>query len=340
MTQARVLIIYNEPILPAEHPDALSEIDVIDAVDIVERILRETFAVRRLGFARHPQPLLDELRDHRPDVVFNVFEGLADQTGTEISAAALLEWLNVPFTGAPSFAIALGRDKVRTKLLLQSAGLPTPDFQMIEQGPALPWPFEWPAIVKPACQDCSVGIDQGSVVTNQHDLEERVELMLATYGPPVLVEQFIFGREFHAHIVEEPTVDPNAPRLIHVPLCEISFDYAHGRRFWPVYSYDAKWKTDSPEFQGTPMRTVISLQPAAEERLRRCSAQAYKLVGLRDTGRIDFRLTEDGEPYVLEINPNPYLHSDGLIDGLKAIGRSHPQMIVDMVHNALARAGR
>jgi D-alanine-D-alanine ligase len=341
MNQPRVLVIYNDPVLPADHPDALSEIDVLETVSVAAQILEEAnFPTRRLGIARDPQPLLDEIRDHRPDVVFNLFEGLADQTETEVSLAALLEWLRVPFTGAPSIAIALGRDKVRTKQLLQGAGLPTPEFQVIESGPALPWPFEWPAIVKPACQDCSVGIDQGSVVTNQRDLEERVALVLEDFGPPVLVEEFVFGRELHAHILEEPDGKGMPLRRVHLPLSEIGFDYPAGKRFWPIYSYDAKWKADSPEYLGTPMLAVAGLPAAQEERIKRCALQAYQLTGLRDLGRIDFRLGEDGRPSILEVNPNPYLHGDGLIDALSAIGRTHPQMIANMIWCALARAGK
>jgi D-alanine-D-alanine ligase len=341
MSHPRVLVIYNEPVLPADHPDALSETDVLEATSWVVGILEQAgFPTRRLGFSYDPAPLLRELREQPADVVFNMFEGLANQTGTEISVAALLEWLNVPFTGSPSLALALGRDKVRTKLLLQAAGVPTADFQVIETPPAPRWPYEWPAIVKPACQDCSVGIDQGSVVTNQKELGERVALVLERYGPPVMVEQFVFGRELHANIVEEPGESPLAPELVSVPFAELRFTYEPGHRFWPIYSYDAKWKTESEEFKGTPLSTVVTLSPALTARVRRVAERAYNLVGLRDCGRIDLRLTEDGQPYVLEVNPNPYLHSEALIDGLKAIGRSHPQFIANMVWNALARGAK
>lgn len=336
MSHPRVLVAYNEPVLPADHPDALSETDVLEAADLVAKALEaEGFPTRRVGFARDPRPLLDALRDERPDVVFNMFEGLADQTATEVSVAALLEWQRVPFTGAPSFALALGRDKARAKQLMLGAGLPTAAFQVIEEGPALPWPYPWPAIVKPACQDCSVGIDQASVVTNQADLDERVAAVLGRFGPPVLVEEFIFGRELHAHVLEER----GSPALTVPPLSEITFSYPPGRRFWPILSYDAKWKTDSPEFQSTPHNTVAKLPPALEDRLKRCAIRAYKLIGLRGIGRVDFRVTEDGRPYVLEVNPNPYLHGEGLVDGLVAVGRTHEQAIADMVWKALEHAG-
>src|SRR5262245_62788859 len=129
MPPPRVLIFYNEPVLPAEHPDAGSEHDVLDTVGNVAKVLEEAgFEVRQVGANHDPRPLLDELKKRPPDAVFNLFEGLATRTGTEVSAAALLEWLDVPFTGCPSTALALGRDKIRTKHLLAAAGLPTPDY--------------------------------------------------------------------------------------------------------------------------------------------------------------------------------------------------------------------
>src|SRR5439155_13173712 len=127
-----------------------SEHDIFDTVNDTFKVLRAAgFDTTRLGVNYDPQPLLDTLKKKRPDAVFNLFEGLATQTGTEVSAAALLEWLNVPFTGCPSLALVLGRDKVRTKHLLTAAGLPTPEYVVIERLPAPRWAGKWPAIVKP-----------------------------------------------------------------------------------------------------------------------------------------------------------------------------------------------
>ena len=340
MDQPRVLLIYNEPVLPTDHPDAPSEIDVVETANSVEKILLDAgMPTRKVGFAYDPSVLLTELREHPTDVVFNLFEGLATRTETEISVAALLEWLDVPFTGSPSFAIALGRDKVRTKLLLQGAGLPTAPFVVVEQLPVPQWPHRWPAIVKPACQDSSVGIDQKSVVENQGDLEERVADLLRRYSPPVLIEQFVFGREFHANIVEEPGQDPRSPLMLSVPLSEVRFQCGADLR-WPIYTFTAKWDEDSVEFKASPLQTPVWIESQLWERVQQVAQMAYKLVGLRDYGRIDLRLTDDGEPYILEVNPNPYLMSSMLVDGLAAIGRKHTRMVTDLVRLAAGRGER
>src|SRR5262249_35008185 len=161
-----------------------------------ERVLAAAgHSVAKLGVARDPEPLVAAVRSHRPDVVFNLFEGLADWGDTEIYCIGLLEWLQVPFTGCPLKATCLSRDKPLTKALLRSPHLPTADSSVVEALPVPDCRLRWPVIVKPANQDASVGLDQGSVVTAQAALRDRVALMLERYGPPVLVEEYIGGRE-------------------------------------------------------------------------------------------------------------------------------------------------
>ena len=149
----------------------------------------------------------------------------------------MLEWIGVPFTGSPHQTLCLGRSKHLTKTLLQGAGLPTPGFFVVEEAPVPECPLEWPVIVKPAMQDASVGLDQGSVVTTRHDLDERIAFLLDAYGPPVLVEQFIRGREINVAVIE-------APGAAHAGAVG---DSVHRRRphFWPIVTYDAKWRPGS-----------------------------------------------------------------------------------------------
>src|SRR5439155_23762152 len=262
-----ILVLFNQPVLPPDHPDAKSEHDIIDTAANTAKVLAAAgFAVRRLGINHDPRPLLDELHDHRPDAVFNLFEGLATQPGTEVAVAGLLEWQNVPFTGSPSVALAFGRDKVRTKHLLAAAGLPTPDYAVIDQLPTPKWGRGWPAIVKPACQDASVGIDQASVVTTQRQLDQRVRYVLKTYGPPVLVERFVFGREFHVSLLEDGPVGAARRPLTALPLAEVGFEHADPD-VWPIYSFAAKWHTESDEYKATPLRSPVEIPAEAADRL-------------------------------------------------------------------------
>lgn len=334
----RILVLYNEPVLPADHPDAESEHDILETVDDTFRVLEAAgFETRRLGINYDPQPLLDEVKRHRPDAVFNLFEGVPTQPGTEISAAALLEWLNLSFTGCPSPALALGRDKIRTKHLLAGTGLPTAPYMIIDGLPVPRWRRGWPAIVKPATEDASIGIDQGSVVESQKQLAERVALVLERFGPPVLVEKFVFGREFHVNMIEDGVGAGERPIRV-LPLAEIAFQETPGR--WPVYTFTAKWDMESDEYRTAPLVAPVEIEAAPFERLRVIAEKAFRLLGCRDYARLDVRMAPDGSFTILEANPNPYLNSLALVNGVMAIGRTHEQLLVEMALAAVARAGK
>ncbi len=334
-----ILVLYNEPVLPVDHPDAGSEHDILDTVADTFKILKAAgFETTKLGINYDPQPLLDRLKKNRPDAVFNLFEGIATQTGTEVSAAALLEWLNVPFTGCPSPALALGRDKVRTKYILSAAGIPTPEFAVVDALPVPRWRRGWPAIVKPAYQDASVGIDQNSVVTSQKQLDERVKFVLANYGPPVLIERFIQGREFHVNMIDERSAPADAPPRV-LPLCEIAFT-CDKPGLWPIYTFTAKWNEQSEEYRTAPVRAPVEIPPDDFARLALIAQRAYRALQCRDYARIDVRMDAAGHFYVLEMNPNPYLNSLALVNGLTHIGLSHEWLLVDMALTAIARGGK
>ncbi len=338
MIAPSILVLYNEPVLPLDHPDAGSEHDILDTVNDVFKILHAAgFRTTKLGINYDPQPLLDVLKRDRPDAVFNLFEGIATQTGTEISAAALLEWLNVPFTGCPSLALTLGRDKIRTKHILAASDIPTPPYAIIDSLPAPVWRGKWPAIVKPAYQDASVGIDQNSVVTSQAELQSRVEWVLAKYGSPVLVEQFVNGREFHVNMTDLVPNRTGEPFVL--PLAEIAFR-SDPRVKWPVYSFTAKWDENSAEYAAAPLKAPVEIPADDFARLATIAKRAYLALGCRDYARVDVRMDADNQFYVLEANPNPYLNSLALVNGLVAIGQTHEQLVVEMTHAALARGGK
>ena len=131
------------------------------------RAVGRGFEVGAIGIARDPAALCNAIRERRPDVVFNLFEGLPEWGETEGYCIALLEWLGVPFTGSTLAATCLTRDKGLTKQLLRGAGLPTAAYFVVEALPVPPCPLAWPLIVKPGNQDASVGLDQGSIVSEQ-----------------------------------------------------------------------------------------------------------------------------------------------------------------------------
>jgi D-alanine-D-alanine ligase len=327
----QVLVLYNQPVLPADHPDADSEHEVLFTADAVANHLSDAgFDVSRLGVSRDPAALLSGLRRARPDVVFNLFEGLADHTGTEAHAAGILEWLGIPYTGCPYQTLCVARDKPWTKRLLRGAGLPTAEFFVVDDGPVEQCPLEWPVIVKPGLQDASVGLDQNSVVTDLERLNERVAYLLETYGPPVLVEEFLRGREFNVGLIE-------APDLRALPVSEIEF-VDQGPGYWPLVTYDAKWKPGSRDYEATPAKYPADVSPRLARRLHAVAKQAFRLLGCRDYARVDFRVRLNGKPCILEVNPNPdFSPLAGLTGGLASAGVTHAQFTIELVQAALAR---
>src|SRR5262249_20724409 len=228
---------------------------------------------------------------------------------------------------------ALALNKHLTKNLLRGAGLPTPEFFVVEDLPIPECRLEWPVIVKPATQDASVGLDQGSVVTDQRSLNRRVAAMLENYGPPVLVEEFIRGREFNVALIEVPDL-----RIL--PVSEILFE-ERDPNYWPIVTYDAKWRPSSREYRATPPRCPAEISRRLAERLSSIAYRAYRLLGCRDYARVDFRVRPSGKPYILEVNPNPdYSPSAGFAGGLRSAGCTHGQFTVELVQTALARGKR
>ncbi len=331
MRSPKVLVLYNEPVLPVGHRDAESEHEVLGTVEIVSRNLTQAgFEVIRLGMNHDPNALLTGLRDQHPVVVFNLFEGTGDDSRNEAFVAGLLEWLDIPFTGCPFHTLALARCKHLAKTLLRGAGLPTPEYFVVDELPVADCTLEWPVIVKPATQDGSIGLDQGSVVTDQRRLNERVAYLLKNYGPPVLVEEYIRGRELSVSLIETPTL-----RVL--PVSEVLFT-DKDPDYWPIVTYDAKWKPGSHEYEATPPRYPADVSPKLAERLSAIAIQAFRLLGCRDYARVDFRVRPNGKAYILEVNPNPDFSPDaGLTGVLASAGLTHPQFTVDLVKSALAR---
>jgi D-alanine-D-alanine ligase len=331
MSSARVLVLYNDPVLPIDHPDAESEHEILEAADLVAQELSDGgFTVFQLAIYNDPGDLLTGIRQYRPDVVFNLFEGMAERGQTEAVVAGLLDWLEIPYTGSPYPALCVAHDKSLAKHLFHGAGLPTPPFQVVDGLPVPACRLGWPVIVKPATQDASVGLDQGSVVTTQEQLDARVALMLERYGPPVLIEQYIAGRELNVALVE-------FPELHTLPISEILFLDKDPER-WPIVTYDAKWKPESRDCVMTPPQHPAQVEPQLAESLTDLAGRAFRLIGCRDYARCDFRVSPSGEIFLLEVNPNPDYHgSAGFANGLRAAGQTHAQFTIDLANAALAR---
>ncbi len=328
MAMPSVLMLCNQPLLPKDHPDAESEHTVVAIAEKLMDLLREaSFSVAFLQLGADPTLLWQELKERRPDVVFNLYEGQLDNPETESYVAGLLEWAGVPYTGSPFTTLSLARAKDTAKHLLRGARLPTADFMIVDRVPMPACTLEFPVIVKPARQDASVGVDQESVCVNPFQLDERVRYIHATYGAPVLVEEYIDGREFNVALVELPELQALTPAEIAFPTDKPGA--------WSIYTYGAKWQIGTPEYEQTRSHFPTDLSATTLRKLHRLAMKAYRLLGCRDYARVDFRMKPNGKAYLLEVNPNPDISLEAdLTRCLGSVGLSHAEFIVKLVEQA------
>lgn len=330
MPPPNILVLYNRPLSSKDHPAAESEHMV---VSIAESMASELNAVNYqsslLALGPDPAELWRALQEQKPDAILNLYEGTLDDAETESYVAGLLAWSGIPFTGCPPQTLSLARMKHVAKAVMKGAGLPTAEFLVVTTEPIPKWTLGWPVMVKPAAQDASVGIEHASVCTSQAEMEARVRHVLKTFGGPVLVEEFINGREIIVAVSEVPT-------LRYLPPAEILFP-APRDGVWPILTYDSKWKPGSEDYEGTPPRYPAELPDPVSRELGRIAMEAFRLFGCRDYARVDFRLRGD-TPLILELNPNPEISDDacfGLI--LKSAGISFREFLVDLIEQTLRR---
>lgn len=304
-------------------------------VERVAAILAEALAQRGVGAELVaveddlPQ-VLHSLRKRRPDLVVNLCESIAADSRGEMAVPCLLELLGLPFTGSGALALGLALHKDKAKDLLRARGVPTPESFLVERlGDLAGREPPFPVIVKPVREDASAGIHFGSVVGERGALGEAVARVLRDFRQPVLVERYVEGREIYVPLLG------NQPRRA-LPLTEIRFGEAFAGK--PrIVSYRAKWEAASPECRDSEP-VPCSLEPALLAKVETTALSAFEALGCRDYGRVDIRLSPQGEPFVIDINPNCDLHPEaGFARAALAAGISYPELAMKLVEIALER---
>ena len=277
--------------------------------------------------------LLDVIAKVKPDAIMNLVEFFRDDIEHEHHVPALFELLDLQYTGNRPLALALCQKKPHAKALLVAAGIPTPRSLLVEVGGTVPTDLalRFPLIVKPAYEDASGGIDAGSVVADRAALDARVAHVLAEHQMAALIEEYLDGRELHCAILGN---DPPEP----LPLFEMVFSDPTLPR---IITYRAKWDPFSPDYAAVEGKCPpTDLDEAIVAHVQAVAIRAFHALGCRDYARVDMRLDPvTGEPYVLEVNPNPDL-ADGcaFASSVRASGRTYGQAINEIVGFALARA--
>jgi D-alanine-D-alanine ligase len=323
----QVLVLYNEPALATADNDAAAEAGVLESVEAVSAVLaRRGHQPHALGLSESQdqlKSLLTELPSY--DAVFNLFEGFGGLGRGEAEISGLVELLTGAMTGSPADCLALVRHKARTKWMLAGAGIPTPEFVLLEPGQPIDLArldsllAAGALIVKPAHEDASQGIHACSIVTDRQALLEQVEIVRSAYGD-VLVERFVVGREFNVAVLEL-----DQPQVL--PVAEIEFGGA-GRAGWQIVTYDAKWAAGSRADLETPVRCPAHVDETVARHIRALALASFRITGCRDYARVDMRMDPNGQVFVLEVNGNPDIGpSAGYARALAAAGYEYDNFI-------------
>jgi D-alanine-D-alanine ligase len=344
-----ISIIFNDPTQYAQGPIYdddevdlvpnavdMSEYGVLDEVRSVERALKPLeHNTRIVPFALDINNLIDELRTHRPDIIFNLCESVDGDPTQEMNIASLYELMKVPYTGSRAFALGLALNKPLVKTILNHNGIPTAKHFVAGTSSNLHINgHKFPMIVKPSREDASIGICNESIVSNKEDLKRRIEFVLDEHKQPALVEEYIEGREINVSVVGND-------ELITFPISEIDFSLLP-EEYPKIISYNSKWMYKTVEFECT--KAVCPAQNLTKTELRtiqETAKEVYRLLGAADYARVDMRL-KNGVPYVLELNPNPDIASDvpedtGFTRSAKAHGWEYEYLIQQIIKFSLKR---
>lgn len=318
---ASILVMYSVVETPqcGEARDILTDLETLETAHSIA----DGLGVLGCGVTTAPVrceqdiPQAVEGLDPRTTLIFNLCETLGGKSSDESTVPRWLDRLGFSYSGAAANTLDDCLDKSRTKARLSKLGVPTASYQVFHH-PQEPVSVPLPAIVKPVAEDCSLGITRDSVVWDEPALRRQVAYILDTYRQPALTEMFLDGREFNVGVWGNGTT--------HVlPIAEIDFSA------WPehdlrVVNFDAKWNEDSREYWSMPVLCPAPIPAALARRIRRTALAAYQAMGCRDYARVDMR-EKDGIPYVLEVNPNPCLATDGgFANAARVAGYDYPHM--------------
>ena len=336
--QPKVLILYHVPRSEVAHCRTCapreSDAGVLEEVRAVCAALgRLRIDYRVVGVAA-----LTELRDvltySLETVVVNLIEDIAGQPQDAALVPAISQAYGKTCTGSDSNCLMLAQDKWKTKAILQSAGLECPSGMLVLPGGSVPMESlpEGPYIVKPLFSDASEGIDAESVLDRPGPaLQEAARRIHKEFRQPALVEQFVGHRELNVSLLER------AGHVEVLPIAEIDFG-AFGESRPRIVGYSAKWLPESFEFRNTPRMIPAPLTASEAAHVRRMALTAWEALGCRDYVRVDFRLSAQGRPVILEVNPNPDISPDaGFAAALEAGEISYDEFVGSLLENAIAR---
>lgn len=313
--------------------DEFAEWDSNETISAVEHALSSLGEVIRLEASVN---FPERLRAERPDIVFNMAEGLRG-VNRESHVPAMCEFFGIPYSGSDPFTLSLCLDKARAKECLAYHGIPTAPFQLVHDASSHSGALRFPVFVKPVHEGSSKGITERNYCRTPSEMREQVAFLLDRYRQPVLIEEFLTGAEFTCAVLG------NGGDAHVLPIVGMNFDVLPSGSL-PVYGFEAKWLWDRPEQPLEIFECPARIDEALRCTIERVVLAAYHVLGCRDWSRIDVRLDAAGVPNVVEVNPLPGILPDPADNSCfpkaaRAAGMSYDELIQTCVRHAADRQG-
>jgi D-alanine-D-alanine ligase len=285
-----------------------------------------------LGVHNDLKKLVSGFSRRKPDLVFNLLESFGENLGGDVAVAGVLDLLGLRYTGGGPGELYLRQDKGLAKKVFAFEGILYPHYAVFSQNADFETAgkLRMPLFVKPLTADASIGIDGDSLVRDSTSLMKRVIAIHEKVKDSALVEEYIEGREFYVGVLgnREPIAFP-----------PIEMDFSGLPEGLPhILGSKAKWSKNSVEYKGTKS-VLADIPDELRAKLQKAALDAYRALRVRDYGRVDLRLTETGDIYVIEVNANCYLEQSGeFATAGAAAGIEYPDLVDRIVELALERA--
>jgi D-alanine-D-alanine ligase len=299
--------------------------------DVYHALIKNGYDVKLLGLFDIIDPLLEEINEDKPDLIFNMVEVFRDQSHLEKNMAALLEMLGIPYTGASSGNIFVSNNKALSKKILTFHKIKVARFYTFDRGSRvwLPKKIKPPAIIKPLCEEASRGISQASIVDGEDAFVERVKFIHQSMNMDAIAEEYIEGRELYVTVMGNKRLTVFPPR-------EIKFgELPEDAR---VATYKAKWDDNYRDRWGIKSVFAGKLPDGVEEEINEVCKRAYRALNFSSYVRFDIRLTPEGQIYILEANANPCIAKiDEVAQSAEKVGISYDELIDKIVKLAVEK---
>lgn len=310
------------------------ETELSQTCEEVKKALKERgYKITFFDLNNYPK-ILNDLKKSDVDLVLNIGERLNQSPLLKPHIASFLDSLQIPYTGSSPYTLSLAQDKIKFKKLLNYHGIPTARWDYAYSvDDAISEDLEYPLIVKPANGDNSFGITNESVVTNKEELTEQLKKVIVDLGRPALVEEYIDGEEYDISILGSELEDLEVLPLSRTIFKNLPPELRH------IYTAEAKSGVNPVYNENIIVqRPPKNISKKLETLITEIALDTYTIFDCQDYGRVEIRVDEDNNPYVLELNANPTLHPNACLPSVaKLLNISYEDLLIKIITLAVKR---